>query len=399
MRIGFAAPIDPAALLQHIPELPTEGMYSFPYTAALVNGYLERGHSVVVFAQSSVPGPKRTYSSVSGHLTVHISRRRKTARLRAADLFFFERRNIAQLIRRSDVDVVHAHWTYEFAAAALSSGKATVVTAHDSPLALSRNFAGFYWRRRSQLGIKVLQRSGSLTAVSPTLASEIANVGSHERPIVIANGVETPVGAVFRAVKDVQSPSFMCIANGFDGRKNTARAVEAFQLFRRTRPNSKLTMIGSGHQPGGDCERWARSAGFCTNVEFLGCISHERVISLLESKVDILVHTSRWEACSLAILEAQSYGIPCIGGTDSGGVSYTLGEGSSGILVDVLSANDISRAMSQLVSDQELYAKLSAAAISQCEGLFSLDSVIDQYIEVLERAAESRIPSIGEGGM
>ncbi|MBC2642716.1 MULTISPECIES: glycosyltransferase family 4 protein [unclassified Rhodococcus (in: high G+C Gram-positive bacteria)] len=399
MRIGFAAPVDPTALLRHIPDLPTEGVYSFPYTAALVNGYLDRGHSVVVFAQSSSPGPKRTYLSKDGNLTVHISRRRKAARLRAADLFLLERRRIARLIRRSDVDVVHAHWTYEFAAAALSSGKATVVTAHDSPLALTQNFAGFYWRRRSQLGTKVLQRSVSLTAVSPTLATEIAASGSRERPIVIANGVETPDGTAVRSVQNVDSPSFMCIANGFDGRKNTASAVKAFQRFRRTLPNSKLTMIGLGHEPGGACERWAQSVGHCTNIEFLGCIPHEQVISLLKSKIDILVHTSRWEACSLAILEAQSYGIPGIGGMDSGGVAYTLGEGNSGILVDVQSAEDISCAMSRLVSDEDFYEQQSVAAISQCQGTFSLDLVVDQYIEVLAKAADSLIPSLGEGGM
>ena len=37
-----------------------------------------------------------------------------------------------------DPDIVHAHWTYEFALGAIESRVPTVVTAHDAPLSILR---------------------------------------------------------------------------------------------------------------------------------------------------------------------------------------------------------------------------------------------------------------------
>jgi hypothetical protein len=50
---------------------------------------------------------------------------------RAWDLFAQERAGLERAMREDPCDVVHAHWTYEFALAALASGQPTLVTARD----------------------------------------------------------------------------------------------------------------------------------------------------------------------------------------------------------------------------------------------------------------------------
>jgi hypothetical protein len=40
-----------------------------------------------------------------------------------------------EALQREQPDILSAHWTYEFAAAAIATGIPHVVTAHDAPLA------------------------------------------------------------------------------------------------------------------------------------------------------------------------------------------------------------------------------------------------------------------------
>jgi glycosyltransferase involved in cell wall biosynthesis len=102
----------------------------------------------------------------------------------------------------------------------------------------------------------------------------------------------------------------------------------------------------------------------------------------MQNEIDILVHTSRWEACSIAIMEAQSFGIPVIGGKNSGGVSYSLQAGRAGLLVDITKSEVVSNAMIQLAAHHSEYARISSGGLQAINHVFHMNLVLDEYESV-----------------
>lgn len=382
MRIGFAAPIHLPGLDDWLDVESTRvRTYSFPYMSELVSAYLERGHEVDVYSYKLSSRDPNTLGH--GPLRVFLANRRRQPKLRAADRFLQERRSLARVIASSRPDVIHAHWTYEFAAAALQTGRPTLVTAHDSPSALRENFGGFYWNRRASLGQQVLHRVSRLSAVSPELLGELLtdSPSLEGKCRVIPNGIAKSYAP---SVTATSVTSFVAIANGFDDRKNTKAVIEAFALLLKERPDARLTLYGAEHGEGEKAWQWAQKRHLTRSVRFAGLVEPATLKHELSSVLQCLVHGSLWEACSMAILEALALGMPVIGGKHSGGVGFTLGYGASGLLVDVTSPVEIAGAMQRIMDCPDLVTNLQDKGLALVKGPFALDSVVDAYMDELK---------------
>ncbi|MBJ7323345.1 MAG: glycosyltransferase family 4 protein [Rhodococcus sp.] len=397
MRIGIAGPITLSLLADHLtPESAAISTYSFPYISQLALEYIRAGHSVDIFT-SSTDAHELTVID-EGKIRLFIGRRRQSARARGLDFFKVERDDIEKAINLARPDVIHAHWTYEFASAALTVQPDSLVTAHDSPQALVRYYHHPYWWLRAALGIVTIRKAENVTVVSPTLSRQIElftrrSVESSVVPngISITCGDEKKVaGDDSRRKPDKNAPVFACIANGFDARKNTAAALQAFAEARKRLPNAQLLMCGTDHEPDGQAHTWAGSRDCTTNVQFLGPVSHHTILKMLDNEIDVLLHTSVWEACSLAILEAQHRGVPVIGGDRSGGVPYTLDYGGAGVLTDISSPDKLSFAMVNLIENTSSYERISAASISNIGRRFSFEMVSKTYLDMLEKIFNKR---------
>jgi hypothetical protein len=128
MRIGIAGPITLKMLSGLFPpgtKLP--GTYSFPLIATLAEKLRDRGHEVVVFALSS--SVVQTQHFTGDRIEAYVCPRRRP-RWQMLDFFRGERLVLRKAMQQSRCDVIHAHWTYEFGAAAVASGLPHVVTAH-----------------------------------------------------------------------------------------------------------------------------------------------------------------------------------------------------------------------------------------------------------------------------
>nr|MBA2443393.1 glycosyltransferase family 4 protein [Rubrobacter sp.] len=362
-------------------EMP-EG-YRFPPMATLIEEYLRRGHRVSVFTLDPTTERLRTFEG--DQLTIHVGRYRPRARYRATDFFAAERADLVEALRADPCDIVHAHWTYEFALAAIASGTPYLVTAHDAPLHILRLYRNAYRFLRTLMAVRVSRRARFMTAVSPYVARHFEKLLGHRGTVtVVPNGLSEELFALGEGREQRsggEPPVFATVLTGWGRLKNGSAALEAFGKVRATLPGARLLMFGYGHGAGEEAEAWARQRGLEGGVEFVGTLPHPELMRRLSLEADVLVHPALEEAHPVGVSEAMALGLPVIGGERSGGVPFTLDHGEAGVLVDVRSAEDLSRCMLRLAGDAAARVELGAAARESARRRFHVERVVDAYEE------------------
>lgn len=389
MHIGIAGPVDLSPLRQRIPEGELPPTRSFPLIGQLANVLLERGHTLSIFAGSTEIVDTRKFEGERLQIFVCPLRPRRSV----YDFYAQERRHLTQAMQKGGCDLIHAHWTYEFAAAALDSGVPSLITAHDSPLAILRYFALTryfpFWTTRTALGAIVMRRARQMTAVSPYCKAHIIQLLRPSAPIhVVPNGIPQhllDLGHARLAKGEPSRPLVLAtVLQGFQERKNPKSILRAFAKIRRTRPDATLKMFGTDYENGGAADLWSRKHHLNDGVCFMGAIGHEALMQELISSVHILIHPAKEESFGMAPLEAMALGIPVIGGKSSGGVPYVLDNGRAGILVKVTDPNAITSAVLELTSDKTLRTNLARAAWKRAGEEFSLDIMVERYLACYE---------------
>jgi glycosyltransferase involved in cell wall biosynthesis len=393
MKIGIAGPISLAPLQQFFPaNAAIPSVASFPLIGAIAADLRERGHEISIFALSG--GVAHTRIIEGDRVRLYVCPRRRE-RWQMPDFFRAERMALRDAMRQADCDVIHAHWTYEFGAAAVASGLPHVVTAHDVPMVVLRFARHPYWLEKPWLAVPVLRRARCVTAVSPYVAQQLHRLLRPQHDIVVVpNGVGTEVFALTgrrAARRTAETVTFASVLNGWGPRKNAKALIRAFALVRKKFPGLvKLKMIGIGFEKDGPAEKWARRHDAELGIQFVGPLPHSEVLTTLAEEADVLVHPSLEEACCMVAMEAMAIGIPVIGGEKSGGIPWELANGEAGILTDVTSSPSIAKAMELLVTDAGLRKGLGASGRRRAAEEYDLTRTVGCYETLLERVWRNR---------
>jgi len=390
MRIGISAPIDIRSCLKYVnppSNVPAPSGIGGTPIVHLVEELLRRGRKVTVFTldRSLKPGEEVVLEGSSLKICVGPYRISKRAR----DGFAVERRFLLRAIQKENPDVIHAHWTYEFALPALASGIPTVVTAHDSPVRIMWYLPDVYRLVRLGMAWKVAHIASVMTGVSPDIVEHFRKyLGCKADISWVPNGL--PEAAFCERTKWGQEPrrpfTFTCIANGWGRRKNVEKAIEAFGLLRKRIPESRLMLVGSGYGDGEEGQIFARERGLTAGVEFVGSKPTPDVRGILIGETDVFVHPAKEEAFCMAILEAMAVGLPIVAGRASGGVPNQLEYGKAGLLVDVSSTREVMDGMLKLANDKSLAESLGKYAYHRCHSLFTTAAMTDAYEAAYEKA-------------
>ncbi len=427
MRIAIAAPIasaDLVALLQPQPGvagagagLPA-GYLGAPLTATLIAELLRMGHEVVAITVDYRLAGRAAVLAHGPGLALHILPGRRHAWRfngllpgRALDQFALERRAIAAVLAQAQPDVVHAHWTYEFALAAIASGLPHVITAHDSPQALLRLARGPYLALRAWMARRVLRQARLLTAVSEGLADALradvwsANVwsagvwsddaraadarakdapgGAARRPRVVPNPVAPFVQRLGRARGAASGKRIAMICNGWGRWKNPEPALRAFALLRARLPGAELHLFGLDFGPGEQAQQWAMQRVGVAGMHFHGHLPHAGLIERLAA-LDVLLHPALEESFGVVLAEAMALGLPVVAGAHSGAVPWVLGPGQW--LVDVRSPQAMADALIEVLGDAERYALASKAGRARAAQAFGAAAVAEAYLALYRQA-------------
>ncbi|CAN7469522.1 glycosyltransferase [Arthrobacter sp. LjRoot78] len=319
------------------------------------------------------------------NLFVSVVPYRERARDRALDLFRRERRIMANELMRVQVDVVHAHWSYEFGWVGVTSGIPNVLTVHDAPLTILRRMPDAYRALRTALAFGVRFYASDVTAVSPDLAAKWKRQMRFRGQVRVVPNISPEFSVIERpSLMQGRAPVVLDIADATP-LKNVRTLLQAFKGFRDLTPGAELRLIGTGLGNEDELAGWARLSGLSRGVQFLGRQSRAGVSHHL-SESTMLCHASLEESQGMCFLEAMSHSVPIIGGRDSGGVAWTLDGGKAGLLVDVKSSEEILRGMLQLHDDPEVRSSLIRRGQYLVAERYSAPAIATAYLGSYEKA-------------
>ena len=382
--VGPCSPSDISHLFYKDDALRARGLigYRGVPVSLLAEAIHKLGHEVFIVTSASIPADSRQ-KFVGEKIELRVISQRPRARDLAFSFFKKERNLLLHELSDIDCDIIHAHWTYEFALAALATGKPVLVTAHDAPLTIFRYLFDPYRFFRLLMACLTRSKIQYLSTVSPYLLSrwkkemfwrKVTPVIPNIAPFTIATDVEYHETAT----------RVLTISDG-GKRKNVKTLLKAWPSVLEQNPNVRLELVGHGLGSNDDLAIWAAKNHFDQSVIWHGYLEREQISNLL-AITDVLVHPSLEEAQPMVPLEAMCFGIPIIGGVNSGGVPWTVKE--AGILVNVRSSKEIAGAINRLLVDKNLRQKLGARGQVRVKREFSPEAVAKQYMNYYKSILE-----------
>jgi len=381
MHIGYAGPVSLDLLnfdWKQFGAIPTG--YPFPMAAFFVNGLMKKGHNVTVFTTSE--GLDIPVTLKSDKLSICIARREAHA---ARDFFSSEREGLIELMSRNPVDILNAHWTYEFALAGLKMPVPVVITVHDYALKILyykfREKPGFnefmHWVVRFLMNNKTLRKGKHFVAVSEYLYNTLSQRKKNKS--VIINDFFDEESSELKYEPRTKDNYIVSVCNGFGYTKNIQNAIIAFSIFRKKNKDIRYHLIGTGMEPDGPACQFAKKNDLLDGIDFMGFLSYDMAVKENAGSL-VNLHSSREESFGMSVLESQIFGTVVIGGLKSGNIPYLLEHGEAGILCNIEDPNDIAAKLEICVKDDKLRNRIEDYARSRAYEKFSSSIIIDKYI-------------------
>ena len=229
------------------------------------------------------------------------------------------------------------------------------------------------WERKS------FQQAKVIVAVSQKVKDELVNIGVPTNKIrTIINGVDvkefTP-GNTCRT--QLNLPENVPLALFAGDIRTTRKNLDTILHSLVKVPNLHLSVVGS--TKGSPFPNLAGSLGLGKRVHFLG---YRRDMAEIMRAADLFVFPSRYEACTLVLLEAMASGLPVITATATGGAELVTPE-SGIVLPDCNDIDGLSTAMSSLISNSQLMESMGKAGRSIAEQ-HSWKIMAQTYVDLFE---------------
>jgi glycosyltransferase involved in cell wall biosynthesis len=239
------------------------------------------------------------------------------------------------------------------------------------------------WGIESWLSPKVY-RGRQYVAVSGRTKDELAELGVDPSHIaVIHNGTDA---AMATDVGRSPHPTIVVLGR-LVPHKRVEQAIDVLAMLRELHPGLRLRIIGDGwwaHK----VREHAESCGVSESVDHLGFLSEEdKHTELAQSWVALA--PSIKEGWGLNVVDAASHGVPTVAYHGAGGLSESIEDGRTGLLVHDLNA--MATAVSTLLSDQLLRDTLGAAAREHARR-FTWEGTITSWEDLLRHVAAQDAP-------
>lgn len=139
-------------------------------------------------------------------------------------------------------------------------------------------------------------------------------------------------------------------------------AVRAFAIVRKTHPDARLTIAGSGPRLEA-LKALCAQLGLDDSVRFTGRLENEEMAALYVSAT-LMFNSSVVDNMPISVLESLASGVPVVS-TDVGGVPYMVKHEETALLVPPRDPFAMAQAALRLMSEPQLAAHLSDAGLAE----------------------------------
>jgi glycosyltransferase involved in cell wall biosynthesis len=226
---------------------------------------------------------------------------------------------------------------------------------------------------------QAFRQAKCLVAVSDKVKEELTDIGVPKESIrVIINGVdlqEFSPGVADRKKLSLPEgvPLALFIGDIRTPRKNLDTVLNALVQV----PELHLAIVGTTE--GSPYLQLAERLGLSERVHFLG---YRRDIAEIMRAVDLFVFPSRYEACTLVLLEAMASGLPVITATTAGGSEIVTPE-CGAVLPDSEDTQTLVQALNTLAGNPEQRTRMGKASRTVAEQ-HSWTSMAQSYVDLCE---------------
>ncbi|MFD5249397.1 glycosyltransferase [Amycolatopsis sp. NPDC058340] len=364
------------------------------HVAALSAALSRQGHDVTVYTRRDNRRVPATVETPDGYRVVHVPA--GPARKLPKDELLPHMGEFGRVLRsrwaKDRPDVVHAHFWM--------SGLASILAAKDLGIPVAQTFhaLGVVKRRyqgkddtsppeRIRLERMIAKQADRVIATCSDEVFELVRMGlPRSRASVVPCGVDlttfTPDGEVARrtARRRIVSVGRLVPRKGFD------LAIAALPSL----PDTELVIVG-GPDPGPlakapEVRRLraiADRAGVSDRVRLPGLVSREQMPALLRS-ADAVVCTPWYEPFGIVPLEAMACGVPVVA-TAVGGLTDTVVDGVTGLLVPPRNPVDLAAALRRLLGDASLCESFGLAGADRVRARYSWDRVASDCLRAYGR--------------
>lgn len=310
---------------------------------------------------------------------------------------------MARVSCKHELDILHVHYAVPHATAAALAmcmlaperRPSVVTTLHGTDTTLLGNDPGY-----EPIIHHSLLKSDAITTVSDFLAGETRRVFSLQRDMHVIHNFFEP-GTPTRSKDEVReelglAPNDALIIHSSNLRplKRIDLLLETVARAKKSTPNFKLLILAG-----------ATFAPFAPDVERLGLqdsvIVRDNVLDIENylQAADLALYTSETESFCLSILEAMFFGCPSVA-TRVGGIPEVVDHDQTGLLIEFGDVDELAAAVSNLVRDAALRARLGAAGKKRARELFTADAIVPRYESLYHEMVESaKTRLLGNSGL
>lgn len=290
-------------------------------------------------------------------------------------------RQIVELIRAEQIDLVHAHTPRSALVGAIAAQWADVPFIYHLHSPTSRDSTH---RMRNWLNERIeqfsIRNAAKLIAVSPTLIEHVAALGvPREKVTCVLNGVPALAGAMPRP--QPVGPWVIGMVALFRPRKGVEVLLEALAALRVQDADVSLRAIGGFETPEyeADVKSLAAKLGVAEAIHWTG---FTREVNAELAAIDLLALPSLFgEGLPMVVLEALAAGVPVVA-SDCEGVAQAVETSVTGVLVPAGDAGALAAALDAMIAGKHDYTALSAAAIARHAEKFSDTAMARQVADV-----------------
>jgi glycosyltransferase involved in cell wall biosynthesis/O-antigen/teichoic acid export membrane protein len=233
--------------------------------------------------------------------------------------------------------------------------------------------------RRVERGLLRPYRDVPVAAVSNSTRDDLLQLGLTNVTVVPPGRDEPPD---VHGLEKEPVPTFLFVGR-LAANKRPDHAVEAFRTLKRELPSARLWLVGTGPLE----DELARTLP--EDATLLGRLPREELYARMATAHCLLMPSVR-EGWGMVVVEANSVGTPAVG-YDVGGIKDSIRDGRTGLLAPAGDPAALATHAASLVSDEQRYEAVRAAAIEWAQG-FSWEKTADRLMELATGARTATVP-------